>query len=514
MQRSEMKKILGKFEKSTFTNKCLFFCGICKVTSFSCLLFCFGPRSSTKVKSKRKNMYFYQKKVNSESLSLLFDRSWNNFFSPVNVLLSIIGLTMIYIYLYLRYKRNKEKPYYRFFLPAFTFKVILVLANALFYIIAYKGGGDSINYWRNAEMLNNLFWENPYFYFQEMLYDNSDNNVLAHFNSITGIPFSDFYNEAETFYVSKIGSIFSLFTFGSYILLDIVFAFFTFLASWKLFEMVRSFKLHSDKTIALAIFGVPSLGFWCSGISKDTILFIAVCYAFYYLNLIIAKDQFSKKRNWFFLLLAFFIMFKIRPFMLITILAPLFMAYGVRLSNKIDRGNIIRFLSKISFFALCLLAFAYFLQSSAAETFINEAKVVNLDLTNNVIYGNKKYSLGELEFSPIGMVKALPASVLAGIYRPFIWESLNLSLILNGLESLLLLFLTIRFFVVKKLKDRIRLVQKTEFLVFSLFFVLIIAYIAGYTSILFGVLVRIRAPLLPFLFLILLVDIKINKIKN
>jgi hypothetical protein len=189
------------------------------------------------------------------------------------------------------------------------------------------------------------------------------------------------------------------------------------------------------------------------------------------------------------------------------------MAYGVRLSNKINRGNILQFLSKLTFFSICILAFAFFLQSSAAETFINEAKVVNLDLTNNTIYGNKKYSLGDLEFSPIGMVKALPASVLAGIYRPFIWESFNLSLILNGLESLVLLFLTIRFFVVKKLRERIKLIQKTEFLVFSLFFIIIIAYIAGYTSILFGLLVRIRAPLIPFFILLLMVKIENKGLK-
>lgn len=443
--------------------------------------------------------------MNSESLSLLFDRSWNNFFSPINVLLSIVGLTLIYIYLYLRYKRNKEKPYYRFFIAAFTFKVVLVLANALFYIIAYKGGGDSINYWRNAEMLNNLLFENPYFYLQEMLYDNSANNVLAHFNSTTGIPIQDFYNEANAFFVCKIGSIFSLFTFGSYILLDIVFAFITFIASWRLLEVVRSFNLHSDKTIALAVFAIPSLGFWCSGISKDTMLFIAICYAFYYLNLLITNGKKSKKRYWIFLFLAFFILLKIRPFILMAVLAPMFLAFGVRLSNKIDRGNIIRFFSKASFFIVCILVMVYFLQSSIAESFIEEAKVVHLDLMHNKIYGNKKYDLGELEFTPIGMILAFPASFIAGIYRPFIWESLNLSLLLNGIESFVLMVLTFRFFVIKNLRERIRIIRKTEFLVFSIFFIVIIAYIAGYTSILFGLLVRIRAPLLPFFMLILLV---------
>jgi hypothetical protein len=388
---------------------------------------------------------------------------------------------------------------------------VLVLANALFYIIAYKGGGDSINYWRNAEMLNNLLWENPYFYLQEMLYDNSDNNVLAHFNATTGIPISEFYSEAETFFVCKIGSVFSFFTFGSYILLQIVFAFITFIASWRLYEMVRSFNLHSDKTIALAIFGIPSLGFWCSGLSKDTVLFIAICFAFYYLNILITAQQQSKNRFWIFLFLAFFVMFKVRPFILMAVLVPMIMAFGVRLSNKIDRGNIIRFISKFTFFSICVFGFAYFLQSSIADSFIAEAKVVHLDLMQNKIYGNKKYSLGNLEFTPIGMVKAMPVSILAGFYRPFIWESLNLSLILNGLESLVLMLLTIRFFIIKNLGERLRIIRKTEFLVFSIFFILLIAYIAGYTSILFGLLVRIRAPLLPFFILILLVKAKEKK---
>ncbi len=452
--------------------------------------------------------------MNSESLSLLFDRSWNNFFSPVNVLLSIVGLTLIYIYLYLRFKRNKEKPYYRFFIPAFTFKVILVLANALFYIIAYKGGGDSINYWRNAEMLNNLLWENPYFYWLEMVYDNSSMDVYKHFNNSTGIPIRDFYSVSQNFYVCKIGSIFTFFSFGSYLLLEILFSFITFIASWRLFEMVRSFKLHTDKTIAFAIFGIPSLGFWCSGLSKDTLLFVSICYSFYYLNLLISLDKKSKKRYLLYLLLSFYIMLKIRPFILMSVLVPMFMAFGVRLSNKIDRGNIIRFLSKTTFFVVCIFAFILFLQSSIADSFINEAKVVHLDLMNNKIYGNKKYSLGELEFTPIGMLFAFPASLLAGLYRPFLWESFNLSLILNGLESILIMFLSLRFLLLKNLKQRFLIILKTEFLVYSFFFVIIIAYIAGYTSILFGLLVRIRAPLIPFLILLLLVDKDYKLIKN
>ena len=44
-------------------------------------------------------------------------------------------------------------------------------------------------------------------------------------------------------------------------------------------------------------------------------------------------------------------------------------------------------------------------------------------------------------------------------------------------------------------------------MVFALIFSLFIAFMAGFTSILFGVLVRIRAPLLPFIFLVLTTNV-------
>ena len=65
------------------------------------------------------------------------------------------------------------------------------------------------------------------------------------------------------------------------------------------------------------------------------------------------------------------------------------------------------------------------------------------------------------------------------------------------------MFLTIKFFISRNLFLRIKRTRKEEILVFALIFALFIAFMAGFTSVLFGVLVRIRAPLLLFFFLVL-----------
>ena len=77
------------------------------------------------------------------------------------------------------------------------------------------------------------------------------------------------------------------------------------------------------------------------------------------------------------------------------------------------------------------------------------------------------------------------------------------TLIINGIESLILVLLTLRFFVSGNPFKKIKRIRKEEILVFAFIFSLFIAFMAGFTSVLFGVLVRIRAPLLPFFFLVL-----------
>jgi hypothetical protein len=85
---------------------------------------------------------------------------------------------------------------------------------------------------------------------------------------------------------------------------------------------------------------------------------------------------------------------------------------------------------------------------------------------------------------------------------------------LNGIESSVLLFFTFRLFTGGRLLRTITAIQSNEFLLFAFFFALILAFFAGFTSILFGVLVRFKAPVLPFLVLILSITNVMQKVKN
>jgi hypothetical protein len=436
------------------------------------------------------------------SAPFVIDRDYI-YFSPIDILATILGVCIIFILAYLRRRRNRELDHYKYYLPALSFKMLFVLANAIFYIVVYGGGGDSIGYWDGAVKLNNLFWEDPFAYFEELFKNPEPLGHLKNFNNRTGYPDSHIYEETQSWFISKIASFFTFFTFKGYMLMSLIFAFISTNASWRLFELARSFNLHSDWHLALAIFFIPSVSFWCAGISKDALIFVAVCYFLHHLFQVLSRETKTRFKNWLIMFVSLYAIVQVRSFMLLCLMAPLLYAWSASLAKKYESRKFEKFFIRLFFTLIIGGGFAAFFGTSLADGFIKEASVINLDMSTNKTYGTNRYSLGEVEYSPVGMVAAAPMSIVAGFFRPYIWEALSVSLILNGLESIVLIYFTFRFFASRKIGQRIKRIRKHEFLIFAFFFALILAYFAGFTSILFGVLVRFKAPVIPFLVIIL-----------
>jgi hypothetical protein len=152
------------------------------------------------------------------------------------------------------------------------------------------------------------------------------------------------------------------------------------------------------------------------------------------------------------------------------------------------------------------MAFAsVYFGAESAQKYLTEAEVTQKDFQNNPLYTGKKYDLGVVEFTPVGMLKAMPLAVFTGIYRPFPWEALSPGLILNAVESIILFYLTFIFLINNRGK-RMERIRNTDILTYAVYFVFLMAFMTGFTSIIFGILVRLRAPLLPFFIMLLTVQ--------
>src|SRR5262249_33271958 len=151
----------------------------------------------------------------------------------------------------------------------------------------------------------------------------------------TGYPPTWLYKEKEGFFVCKVVSIFAFFTARSYLAITLLFSFFVSEASWKLYEVFRAQKLTTDRNAAIAALFIPSVNFWCTGIMKDTIVLFSMLYILYLLHRLITPG----KKNTLIIILGLlffsYLVFKIRGFVLISLMLPLFIALSHRLEKYV-----------------------------------------------------------------------------------------------------------------------------------------------------------------------------------
>jgi len=442
--------------------------------------------------------------------------------APIGLIDVLLGLLVILIIIIIgNSKRSKlgDAPHAIYYMRNIYFKLLFASVFGAIYIY-YYGGADTTAYWRGAEKLNNLLWQSPTDYFAEMISEPIAENIVLRFNSTTGYPPIWIYADDGSFFVSKILSVFMIFCGQSYLVLTLVMGYVTAIASWKVFELVRSYKITTDWFAALSILFIPSVGFWCAGISKDTIVLVSVFYLLHHLFGIANKTVKSRGRSLLLVLLFGWILYSTRSFMLFTVAAPIALALSTRLAKQYKESavlkNILRFFILFIGFGGFLIFLRYQGEVFAKTTneYLTEAAIQQDDFANNKSYGDKRYDLEITDYSPFGMLKVAPRAILTAFYRPGIWEARSPLLLISGLETTLFIYLTLIFIFKGNLARKIRVIRNNELLIFSILFALILGFFAGFTSGLFGVLVRFKAPLLPFLLIVLTTSSAKTKIET
>ena len=438
--------------------------------------------------------------------------AWND------ILPGLLWLVILAFYFHFLYQKKGGREKAPYFLANFYFKVTLAIVFGVSYALLY-GGGDTFAYFQCTEKLNHLFFTSPSNYFSELLNTPTTVSYYKNFSPEIGYPPGWIYREPESYFIAKILSIISFFTFNSYWAITVVLAGISSVITYHFYNFVKNKKLVTNLKLAFALLFIPSVSFWCTGISKDTIVFLVLIIGVIYGIKIIENPKKELLKNILYLSLALILLLQIRTFLIVTLLVPLFMSLSAALFRKYTTQavvrNFLRFVIFLSGFLIIVVytQFSELLGSLFADRILQEATITQQDFSQNATYGSDKYDIGITEYSFSGVLSVAPQSIFAGIYRPIPTEATKISLVLNGLESLILITLTVLFFYPAGFKQRIAFIRKQELLIFCLFFSLTLAFMTGFSAGLFGVLVRLRAPLLPFFALFLVVGIW-GKFKN
>lgn len=169
------------------------------------------------------------------------------------------------------------------------------------------------------------------------------------------------------------------------------------------------------------------------------------------------------------------------------------------------RNTAIKIIINLSF--LFLTGFVTFYAiNSLGEKYLGKYSMENITKTAEVTRGwisyasgdeGSAYDLGEAK-SAAQMFTKLPLAVNVTLFRPYLWESRKIIVLLSAIEAFVFLFLTLKVLYVVGVKKVWQTIAKDPTIQFCLIFTIIFAFAVGITSYNFGALSRYKIPCLPF----------------
>jgi hypothetical protein len=306
------------------------------------------------------------------------------------------------------------------------------------------------------------------------------------------------------FMVVRLVTVISFFTFGKYLLTNLVFSLLAFTGAWKLFLFFYEQYPHLHKKFAIAILYLPTFIFWSSGILKDSICVAAMGWITYSLyQVFIRKTDVIKSVV--ILLIFGSLLWVIKPYILISYV-PFFMLYLVLKNVSFFNNKAVKLVLAPILIIGCVFAFSKIMTNLqeemgqyAVESLTKNVKNMNQAYANQNQENSSMFSYGtEFDGSVAGLAKMAPIFIGTTFFRPFLWESKKISTMLSSFEGMFFMVFTIMVLFTAGFKTTLQTLTKNPLALYCLLFSLIFALFVGATTLNFGSLCRYKIPCTPF----------------
>lgn len=413
-------------------------------------------------------------------------------------------LTPIYVLLILliaravKKRRMEKDEIFKFYTPALIMKLIGGISVCLVYTNYYTGG-DTTNFYNDAIVFNKVLFNDPAGYFY-LLTHSVDQIDFSLFNSETGFPI--YIRDNSAYFVVKLTSIFVFFSFRSYVAATVLLSWVSFFGVWKLYRVFADVFPDLKRELAIAVFFMPSVFFWGSGILKDTVTFSAIGYFVSSFNKIFIQRK-SIFVNLLIIGLVAEIMLIIKPYILLGMMPGcllwIVMSYSQNVTGSMKKALIIPifFLFTFGFGYLTVYLMQGSLGQYSSDNLVYKAVETQRDLKSDYYQGNS-FDIGEYDPTLFGILKKAPIAIFTCIFRPSLIEANNIVMFVSALENTFILFITLRMLIKVRLFGIVKYGLRNALLTFSLIFTFFFAFSVGFSTSNFGSLVRYKIPIIPF----------------
>jgi hypothetical protein len=433
-------------------------------------------------------------------------------------------LAPIYIFLLIRYTKNRtyrkyaNTPAQKYIMPALYARILGCVLSAFMYQY-YYGAGDTFSYFNMSVELNRILWINVSEGLS-MLFSSPENYTPIQWSYIRGTVGAYEYGAPDVAIVCKIGAIVHFLTFRSYLCTGLILTYFSFLGCWKLFLVFYELYPKIHKQVAISTLFIPSVFFWgAAGLMKDTITTACIGYftfGVYYF--------FIKKRNritaLFQMVVSFYLMFSIKIYIAIAFIPALIVWIFLIYRHSIKDRTLKALATPILLiFGVSTAVFIYQKVSSVNKKYSQEEVLKTAIIVQKYLgkvsekNDGSGYDLGEIDPSPMGVLKTVPKAINVTLFRPYFWEIRKPILLLSALEALVFLVFTLYIFFNTGIKATLKYLFSDPNVLFCLIFALLFSFAVGFSTYNFGSLARYKIPAIPFYFLALFIMYN-KKLKN
>lgn len=434
------------------------------------------------------------------------DNLFTHYNSTTFLFLNDFLLGPIYIYILIilakKYAKKKGGGYELYFVKAMVVRIIGCVLTAFMYQYYYHGG-DTFVYFLYILKIKEVFYID-FDAFIDLAFKFKHNPFIVAY--YTGNESYYFFDSGPDL-VIKIGLYLSYFFLNTFILISLTITMFAFLGCWKLFKMFTELYPHLEKEIAIATLFIPSVFYWGTGLMKDPICIGALglfTYSIY--------EAFIKRKkiiiNIIIAIINGFLIVKIKVYIILAF-APasalwIFSRYRYTIKNDLLRALMgpIMYLAGGAISILILSLMASFAERYSINEMMRTAKdTQNWLVTSSKVSGGSFYTLGDIDYTLLGILKVFPKAINVALFRPYIWEARKIMLFPAAIEGIFTMFITVRLLFRTGFFRFIKMVGANAEVQFCLIFSIIFAFAVGFTSFNFGALARYKIPFMPFYYI-------------
>ncbi len=387
----------------------------------------------------------------------------------------------------------------KYFIPGLSLKIFGAIAIGLIYQFYYEGG-DTFTYFNyGSGIIFEAFQESPIKGIK-LIFANGE----YHADTFKYASRIVFYRNLPSYFVIRVAGFFDLFTYHTYSATAVLFAILSFSGMWALFiTFYRMFpKLHLE--FAIAVFFVPSLFFWGSGILKDPLTLCALGWATWsFYEILFRKKNFLLAGLIF--LISAFVIYSIKVYILMCFV-PALLIWLYMIGMKKVRNPVVK--TMVMPIATCIALYGIYLAIIQIGEENRQYNIENIAQTAEATArwltyvsereGGSAYSLGDFDYTFGGMARKAHKAIWVTLFRPYLWEVKNVVMMLSAIESFLFLLLTLYVLLKSGIRFIFKYIFASPVIIFCFTFSIAFSFAVGISTYNFGSLVRYKIPMIPF----------------